>query len=302
MPEIIEVRKYADFIKKLTKNKEIKKIKILNGRYFKHAPFDGYKDLIKLLPIKITNVTTKGKLICIHLENDYYILSTLGLSGGWCFYDTNKSLKLAKVYEEYLKKSDTKQVKEYIRKSLNHLNVQFEFSSGSLYNYDVLSYGTLRVIKGNDNLENILNKMGPDIMDESTSYELFKSNLLKKQHKPIGIVLIDQKLISGIGNYLRADVLYLSKISPFRLTNTLSEKDLKLIFFNCKLLTLSDYNMKKCKELKYCTSKTKIPSDYGRMFFVYKEKTDINGNVVIKKELYEGSQKRFIYYVPAIQK
>lgn len=302
MPEIVEVKNYADFIKKMTKNKEIKKIKILNGRYFNHDPFDGYDALVKMLPIVVTNVTTKGKLICIHLENDYYILSTLGLSGGWCFYDKHKSLKLSKVYDDYLKHSDTKQVKEYIKKSLNHLNVEFEFSTGSLYNYDVLSYGTLRVIKGYENVKNILNKIGPDIMDELTNYELFKSKLLKKEHKKIGIVLMDQKLISGIGNYLRADVLYLSKISPFRLVSGLSEKELKLIFFNCKMLTWSDYNMKKCIELNYCTSTTKIPSDYNRLFFIYREEKDIYGNKVLKKELYEGSQKRFIYYVPSIQK
>ena len=33
MPEIIEVKNYADFIKKRIKNKKLLKIKILNGRY-----------------------------------------------------------------------------------------------------------------------------------------------------------------------------------------------------------------------------------------------------------------------------
>ena len=32
------------------------------------------------------------------------------------------------------------------------------------------------------------------------------------------------------------------------------------------------------------------------------QEEDIYGNKVIKKELYDGSQKRFIYYVPTIQK
>ena len=34
--------------------------------------------------------------------------------------------------------------------------------------------------------------------------------------------------ISGIGNYLRADILWLSKISPFRLTKKISIKRFKL--------------------------------------------------------------------------
>ena len=42
--------------------------------------------------------------------------------------------------------------------------------------------------------------------------------------------------------------------------------------------------------------------DYNRDFFVYDQEYDIYDNKVIKEELYEGSQKRFIYYVKEIQK
>ena len=44
-------------------------------------------------------------------------------------------------------------------------------------------------------------------------------------------------------------------------------------------------------------NKITIPRDYNREFFVYKQSTDLFGNIVNKKELYEGNQKRFIYYV-----
>jgi hypothetical protein len=54
--------------------------------------------------------------------------------------------------------------------------------------------------------------------------------------------------------------------------------------------------------MKIMTKSTKLPADYKRFFFIYQEDTDIYGNKVLKKELYEGSQKRFIYYVPEIQK
>ena len=47
---------------------------------------------------------------------------------------------------------------------------------------------------------------------------------------------------------------------------------------------------------------TKLAYDYDRLFFVYNQETDIYGNKVMRKELYEGSQKRFIYYVPKLQK
>ena len=240
----------------------------------------------------------------MYLDNDYYILSTLGLSGGWLFKDNKKKIYLSKVYDDYLDKSnkDTKMIEEYMKNSLNHLNIEFVMKNGSLYNYDVLSFGTLRVIKGKNAIQKILNKIGPDIMDETTTFELFKNRILEQENKKIGIILMNQKVISGIGNYLRADVLYLSKVSPFRLVKKLTNNEIKNIFFNCKLLTWSDYNLKNAIKLGYYTKHTKIPKDYDRMFFVYKQDTDIHNNIVHKKELYEGNQKRFIYYVPKIQK
>jgi hypothetical protein len=48
--------------------------------------------------------------------------------------------------------------------------------------------------------------------------------------------------------------------------------------------------------------KYKIPNDYKRNFFVYRQDTDIDNNPVVKKELFEGSQKRFIYWVKQVQK
>ena len=46
----------------------------------------------------------------------------------------------------------------------------------------------------------------------------------------------------------------------------------------------------------------KLPEDYNRNFFVYGSIYDIYGNKVVKEELYEGSYKRFIYWIPNRQK
>jgi len=140
-------------------------------------------------------------------------------------------------------------------------------------------------------------------MDIGTDLVLFKTQIKKSKNleKEIGIVIMDQKTISGIGNYLRSDILYLSKINPFRKVNKLSDAEINTIFNNSKLLTWGEFDKKEAKRLKILNKSTKLPEDYDRLFFVYNQDTDIHGNKVIKKELYEGSQKRFIYYVKEIQ-
>jgi formamidopyrimidine-DNA glycosylase len=305
MPEINEVRHYADFIKSKMKNKKIIDIKILNGRYKTHGPFTKYESLKKDIPIKLLDVKTKGKFLYMVLENDYYIFSTLGLSGGWCYLKNDaKKYSFSKVVDGYAQYSPKESISSYLNNAIKHLNVEFKTDQGSLYYYDVLSFGTLKVIQGIEELNKKLKLIGPDIMEHDTTLEVFTNQLLKPKNldKAIGIVIMNQKVISGIGNYLRADILYLSKISPFRKVNKLSNKEIEEIFKNSKILTWGDYDIKTARKLKIITKETKMPADYDRMFFVYSYDEDIHGHKIIKKELFEGSQKRYIYYVPDVQK
>jgi formamidopyrimidine-DNA glycosylase len=306
MPEINEIRKYADFIKDKIKKNKILDINILNGRYKTHGPFQKYNAIKKELPLKLLDVKTKGKLLYLVFENNFYIFSTLGLYGGWCYLKEGSSkYNFSQTEEEWLYFDNLKENDSYyIKNALKHLNVEFRTSKGSLYYYDVLSFGSLKVIEGEEELNKKLKTIGPDIMESDTTFDVFKNQILKTRNlnKEIGIVIMNQKIISGIGNYLRADILYMSKISPFRKVNKLTEKELEAIYKNAKVLTWGDYDIKMAKKLKLISKETKLPRDYDRMFFVYSYEEDIHGNKIVKKELYEGSQKRFIYYVPSIQK
>jgi len=235
------------------------------------------------------------------LEDDYYIFSTLGLSGGWTYQSNNSDKFEHPLSSSYL---DQKKVEGYMKIALDHLNIEFKTEKGSVFYYDTLSFGTMKVITDISELEKKLKEIGPDIMSVDTTFELFEERVLQKKNlaKEIGNVLMNQKVISGIGNYLRADILWLSKISPFQKVCNLDKKELKEIFHNSKLLTWGEYNRAEAIKLNIISKSDKMPSDYKRDFFVYKQETDINGYDVKKDELYEGSQKRFIYWVPEVQK
>ena len=121
MPEIIEIRKYADFIKKNLMNKEIVDIKILNGRYKKHKPFEKYYKLKKNLPLKLLDVQTKGKFLYMVFDNNFYIFYTLGLSGGCCYFSENKNKFIfSKNIDDYARYLTDNKINNYLDKSLNH--------------------------------------------------------------------------------------------------------------------------------------------------------------------------------------
>ena len=167
----------------------------------------------------------------------------------------------------------------------------------------MLSFGTLKVINSKETLLQKLNTIGPDIMDDLTTLDVFETKIKSNSNggKAIGIVIMNQKLISGIGNYIRADALWLAKINPFRKVKQLKEDEIKKLFHSLKVITWGNYNRKYAMFHKIINKSDKIPYDYKRDFFVYREEKDIYGNPIVKEELYEGSQKRFIYWSKGYQ-
>jgi formamidopyrimidine-DNA glycosylase len=306
MPEIVEVRKTKDFLKKNMKNKYIKSISILKGRYKTHKPFDLYYKIRNNLPLKVLDIKTKGKFMYFILEHNFYIFSTLGLRGGWA-YKLNNSKKVGDYkFPKLLDYISKDNYEKYHKTSINNLNVEFKLKGLNkiVYYYDSLSFGTLKVIDNKEELEKKLNQIGPDIMDDTTTISIFIKQITKKNNlnKYIGNVIMNQKVISGIGNYLRSDILWLSRISPFRKVKDLSEKELELIYNNSRKLTWESYDLKKGIKNKIIQKKDIFPRNFNRNFFVYMCEKDIYDNPVIVKTLYEGSVERKIYYCPNYQK
>ena len=352
MPEVIEVRKFADILSENIIGKTITHINLLKGRYKKKA-FDGYTDLIKALPLKIEAIQTKGKFTYMTFVSDndnkkFYLFNTLGLSGGWtlksdkksnfakcknCNYiekeikienerenknenenenereNENKTEKYIFTYPSMLDYISKNSETQWIENDLNHLNVEFitNYKNISFYFYDQLSFGTLKAVDCNTNGETILEKklkeLGPDLLDDKTTFELFKKQIRKKvnENKAIGNVIVNQKIISGVGNYLRADALWMAKLSPFRKVQDITNDELKLLYEAIVGLIWGDYDYKFAIKQKYIEPSLKLPHHYNRDFFIYNHTKDIYNNTVTKEQLFEGSQKRFIYWVKTIQ-
>ncbi len=298
MPEVIEVRKYADFIRSRVLGKSLQDIIIQGGRYKKHGS-DDLRDVD--LPSKVTSVENKGKFMYIGFQSGQFIGVTLGLSGGWMFQSKRpKRLEWGLDPGYDLTEQDI-QEDPYLQKTIRHINVVFVFPNGELYFYDTLSFGTLKLFSSQEELDLKLKTLGPDIMDPDFEVSVFEDQLNKYPSKPIGNVLMNQKVVSGVGNYLRADALWLAKISPFRKVKDLESSEVKRLFHYLRSLIWNQYNRTRGIRLGIVKKSDKRPEDYGRDFFVYQEDTDIHGNTVTKQKLYEGSQVRHIFWVKEVQ-
>jgi DNA-formamidopyrimidine glycosylase len=77
-------------------------------------------------------------------------------------------------------------------------------------------------------LELLEKRLGPDPLnpDDGTEYKRFQNNISKSK-TAIGLLLMNQDIISGIGNVYRAEILYRAKINPHKPGNELLAKQIK---------------------------------------------------------------------------
>ncbi len=260
MPEGPEVTFMKHELNQHFKNCVLKKIEIKGGRYTRHGiPKELTTFIKKNLPLKIISFHNKGKFLYIEFENSpHYIGIVLAMTGHILFEPTP------------------------------HSHYHFKTSCGTFYLEDARNFATIHVYE-KDEIEHKINKsIGPDLLNETVSNKTFIHRIRKYPNKKIATVLIDQHVISGIGNYLRADGLYKAKINPHRPVSDISDNE---------LITLK----KELKKIMKWATKSHIQHKYMRSykFLVYgRNKTNKNEDVQIDKI----ENDRSIYWVPSIQK
>ena len=279
MPEGPEVKRTVDNLKKYS-NHIIKKIIINSGRYTRKN-FKMQNKLFEDLPLKILEISCKGKFIYFKLSNDRYIFNTLGMSGYW----TTKKLKHNNV-SFILEKNG--------KKKILHFN-------------DMRNFGTL-MYQSQKDLDTKLKCLGVDIIEDYNNIDEFKKRIDRKRDNAlIGTTLLDQKVASGCGNYMRAEVLYHAKISPHRTLASMNEKEIENIWYYLTRVAWIFYDIEKALKLKIIKKKDKLfktyynkdYEDYGYYtnFTVYFQEKDSKNNPVIKEKM--GT--RTIHWVPKVQ-
>ena len=109
---------------------------------------------------------------------------------------------------------------------------------------------------------------------------------------------MNQKLFSGIGNYLKSEILYACKLSPHRLASSLTETDIKNIYTNSKKIAKESYNQGGASVRDFSNIYDE-KGMYTNILKVYFQKEDPNGNKVVKETT---KDKRTTHWVPEIQK
>lgn len=278
MPEGPEVNVIKDGLNRELKGSIITKIEIPEkSKFVKKSP-DGYNDFVSSLPLKIKEIKSKGKLLYFECDGGWIILCRLLMSGGW-----------------YLKPHPKH----------NHLIVEYqvpgsEKKTDKIYFVDPRHFGTLKFTTSNSDLSKELNKIGPDLLlDKNITKDNYISTMKQNKYKTWEItkILMDQSIFSGIGNYLKSEILYACKISPHTLMKNLSDLQLGQLFDVSRKKIKESYLAGGASVRNYSDIKGK-DGTFSWEFKVYNQKKDPLGNLVKKEKTKDG---RMTHWVPNVQ-
>lgn len=267
MPEGPEVKRIGISLAKRLTSKKIRKIEILSGRYLKKEP-SGFDEVVNHFPLPVIGCGVHGKFIYFICDNEWSIWNTLGMTGHW---------------------SSTKE---------KHSRIRFVLDDGEVYYNDMRNFGTVKFVRGKFNLIKKLKSLGPDMLSNSPTDEVFITRLNKKPNWSLAKVLMDQSIVSGVGNYIKADALWLSKLSPKRKVKDCSPSELSLLNESIQSVMNTSYDSGGATIKSYKNFEGEI-GNYTEKMIVYGRKKDPLGNDVVKEQTDDG---RTTHWVPSIQK
>ena len=285
MPEAPEVEVMNQEIDSDFKGKQLLNYNILKGKAKKKRPklfLSFEKDLNNGIAI-LKDVTRRGKLLSLEFEFDikgqkktWWVCNYFGLHGSYRI-------------------DDDKIVPNYDKGNKNvHISLEFKKTdSESIYlnYYDTSGFGTSFTFYNNlEEYIKYLYKNAIDVFDEEFDIKTFKKNFEIVKLKPlskfnIASILINQGyLCSGIGNYLKCEILYEAKISPNRSINDIKDEELEVLYKAIK---------------KVCELHLSKEGRSEEHLKVYGKKVDADGNEIKYEETQDGKKT---YWVPEIQK
>ena len=214
MPEGPEVRKYADALDEVLSGRVILSLEARTKDARRWLEQHGEQ----IVGQRVERVVSHGKHLIGYISNDFFFHSHLMMWGRW------QTLTLA---TRGRGKSKTLQLPEKDRRERARIVVE----GGAAI---LLSAPIFNVGHGNPyDLIEILATLGPDALPYRGRFDRreFQRRLFLPQYEEdtIGAALLNQQIVAGLGNYLRAEILFACKLNPWLTIRELTKRSVSCL-------------------------------------------------------------------------
>lgn len=217
MPELPEVQTVVNYLKTKIINQKILNINVFEEKMIKNCSINLFEKTLK--NSVIINIDRIGKYLIFYLDNNHVMVSHLRMEGKYFVKDKSEIIEN------------------------KHIRLMFILSNSILYYHDTRKFGTFTIYKTSLFLES--KEISKIAIDPLNSFfdEDYLFTKIKDSKKTIKNLLLDQAIVSGIGNIYCCEILFSSKISPFRLGNSINKKECEqIVKYSKEILVLAIKN------------------------------------------------------------
>jgi len=294
MPELPEVQTVVDDLNKKIKGDTITGFWSDWDKTIKSMSLGTFKK--NIIGKKILKSRRIGKNIFIDLSGGKTLYIHLKMTGHLILKPENKK---SKFFDE--------KVNQYIHHSWKLKNKKGEMID--------LDFSDLRkfakiVLVNTDKVQDLpeIKKLGIDAMDPKFNLKKFQEILNKNSArgrsalggKPIGIVLMEQELIAGIGNIYRSEILFAAGVNPERKSGDLKKEETSKIFKEIKRILKKAIELRGTSDSDYRDT-SGAPGQYRKLLRVYrkdKQKCLKCAKIILRIKM----AQRSVFYCPNCQK
>ena len=197
MPELPEVETIRSQLAPRLEGRTLVRVEILDPRLTR--PFDLFEVAEELEGDTVVAVERRGKYLLVRLESGLGLLVHLRMTGSFGFAPAS------------------------------HERAALELDDGSRLVYrDVRRFGTWLVLEGADLEPYLATKNGPEPLGPRFSARWLAAQLARRR-APLKAVLLDQRVVAGLGNIYADEALWHARVDPLCAANSLTHEEVKRV-------------------------------------------------------------------------
>ena len=157
----------------------------------------------------VEKVEARGKWCLMYFSGDLILVTHMLMSGSWHIYRTGE--------------------KWWMGRSRMRVAITCEDFQAVAFNVPVAEFHTARSLERSSQVP----KLGVDVLSDEFSVEAgvqaLKTRAQTDPQDEIGVALLNQRVMAGLGNVYKSEVTFAAGVNPFRHMSTITEREMEVM-------------------------------------------------------------------------
>ena len=157
----------------------------------------------------VEKVESRGKWLLIYFSGDLILVTHMLMSGSWHLYRPGEKWRMGR--------------------SRMRVVITTADWEAVAFNVPIAEFYTARSLERSSQVP----KLGPDILSDEFTVESGVARLVdygrENPDAEIGVVLLNQRVMAGLGNVYKSEVAFAAGVNPFRAMRTITEREMERV-------------------------------------------------------------------------